>query len=59
MKRKDGFLARGPDWATLGQQGTVVWGPRGGEKGSSTTSWLDSVGWLAGQWSQVKRDFKV
>lgn len=48
MKRKDGLLARGPDWAILGQRGTVVGGPRGGEKRSSTASWLDSVGWLAG-----------
>lgn len=30
MKRKDGLLARGPDWAILGQRGTVVGGPPGG-----------------------------
>lgn len=33
MKRTDGLLARGPDWATLRQQGTVVWGPRGWGEG--------------------------
>lgn len=35
MRRKMGFWP-GYQTAILGQQGTMVWGPRGGEKGSST-----------------------
>lgn len=48
MKRTDGLLARGPDWATLGQQGTVVWGPRGWGEGIQhrKAGWTLWGGWL-------------
>lgn len=47
MRRKMGFWP-GYQTAILGQQGTVVWGPRRGGKGSSTgkLAWTLWGGWL-------------
>lgn len=50
MRRKMGFWP-GYRTAILGQQGTVVWGPRGGEKGSSTeklAGLCGVAGWVVG-----------